>query len=391
MPRTPEAHVAPAVLVWARRSIGLDTAVAAQKMNVAEARLLAWEGGSTRPSIAKLRKAANVYKRPIAVFFLPEPPADFDAMRDFRRIPDSEEVDWSPQLHVEYRRAHHQREVAIELHEVAGEEPATVAVPEPNTNPERLASQIRTLLRVSLASQQQWRSEYDALNGWVQAVEDAGVLVIQTSRIELAEMRGFSIAEQPMPVIALNGSDSVRGRIFTLMHEMAHIVLRSGGLCDLHEGDTRESRALEAFCNQVAAAVLLPRDEFIATALEFATSYDEWQESRLGELAVQFGVSKEVVLRRLVTLELASMELYLQRREEYLQAYREARERQEEGPGFVPYLTVKLRDLGRGYVRQVMEAYQRNDISVYDATDFLDMKAKHFPEVQRRALSNEAA
>lgn len=391
VPRTPVAHVAPEVLSWARRSIGFDTAEAARRMNVAESRLLAWESGEARPSIAQLRKASNVYKRPTAVFFLPEPPSDFDAMRDFRRLPDTTEVEWSPQLHVEYRRAQHQREVAIDLREIAGEEPATVAVPDPSSDPEELGKQIRALLGVSLANQREWRNEYDALNGWVEAVEASGVLVIQTSRIDLKEMRGFSFAEQPIPVIALNGSDSVRGRIFTLMHEMAHIVLRSGGLCDLHEGDTRANRALEAFCNQVAAATLLPADDFITAALEVAGDLDDWPETPLGDLAVGFGVSKEVVLRRLVTLDLAPLYLYLRRREEYLRAYQESRERQAEGSGFVPYLTVKLRDLGRGYVRQVMEAYQRNDISVYDATDFLDMKAQHFPEVQRRALGNEAA
>ena len=43
-------------------------------------------GGEAHPSIPQLKKLAGVYKRPLSVFFLPEPPSDFMALRDFRRL-----------------------------------------------------------------------------------------------------------------------------------------------------------------------------------------------------------------------------------------------------------------------------------------------------------------
>lgn len=63
------------VLRWARETAGLTPkAVAAMlKRDVAEA--LAWEAGKAAPTYPQLEKLAYiVYRRPLAAFFLPEPP-----------------------------------------------------------------------------------------------------------------------------------------------------------------------------------------------------------------------------------------------------------------------------------------------------------------------------
>jgi transcriptional regulator with XRE-family HTH domain len=73
------------VLRWARESIGLVPVAAARKIGVPDGRVAEWEAGTAMPTIAQLRKAADVYKRPLGVFFLPETLVDFDTMRDFRR------------------------------------------------------------------------------------------------------------------------------------------------------------------------------------------------------------------------------------------------------------------------------------------------------------------
>ena len=57
-------------------------------------------------------------------------------------------------------------------------------------------------------------------------------MVFQTGEITLEEMRGFTIAERRLPVIVLNAKDSPRGRIFTLMHELTHLMLGQDGVCD---------------------------------------------------------------------------------------------------------------------------------------------------------------
>jgi hypothetical protein len=72
-------------------------------------------GKPATPVIGQLRRIAAVYKRPLAVFFLSQPPRDFDALKDFRRLPDQMLAAPSPELNLEIRRAHVRRETALEL------------------------------------------------------------------------------------------------------------------------------------------------------------------------------------------------------------------------------------------------------------------------------------
>ena len=125
MTKSVEANVEPALLVWARASAGVEIEQAAKKAGVAPDRVLAWEEGRERPTIVQLRNLATAYKRPLAVFYLPEPPKDFQALRDFRRLPGQVAGSQSPELRFEIRRAHDRREIALELCQELGEEPPT--------------------------------------------------------------------------------------------------------------------------------------------------------------------------------------------------------------------------------------------------------------------------
>ena len=89
------------MLRWTRESLNLPINEAAKKIRVRPSKLSAWESGESTPTIGQLRKAAAVYKRPLAVFFLSQPPRDFDALKDFRRLPDPTRAVLSPELNLE--------------------------------------------------------------------------------------------------------------------------------------------------------------------------------------------------------------------------------------------------------------------------------------------------
>jgi transcriptional regulator with XRE-family HTH domain len=231
--------VEPAVLQWARKSAGFhDVSLAAKRLSASENTVTKWEDGSVQPTIKQLRNIAKTYKRPLAVLLLPEPPKDFDALRDFRRIAGSDASTWSPALEGEFRRAVSQREVYLELQEVA---PATLPESTPafsfklTDGSDFTAEKIRAALGIKEWPRSLWSDARELLNRTVTAVEDMGIQVIHTRDVDISEMRGFSIAQWPFPIIAVNGGDWPRPRLFTLLHELAHLGLRDGGLCDLHE------------------------------------------------------------------------------------------------------------------------------------------------------------
>src|SRR5947209_395540 len=100
-----EAFVKPELLAWAREDAGLTLEAAATRIGVKPDRLQACEQGVGRLTVIQLRALSNAYKRPLAFFYLPQPPPKTVTLRDFRRLPDEEVESESPKLRLEIRRA----------------------------------------------------------------------------------------------------------------------------------------------------------------------------------------------------------------------------------------------------------------------------------------------
>jgi Zn-dependent peptidase ImmA (M78 family) len=373
------ALVKPALLFWARKSAGFDIGGAARKLKVSESRVAAWEDGSAEPSLAQLRKMASAYKRPLAVFYLPDPPKGFTTLRDFRTAAKEHSQASSPNLEIEIRRAHQRREAALDLAETVGEEFTPFPVKaEIGSNYLDVAGHIRDVLGIPLATQFRWTEPYAALNSWKRAVEAAGVLVFQTESLPIDQARGFSLSLHPLPVIALNPKETPRGRVFTLFHELAHLALRTGGVCDLHDRPSSgEADRIEAFCNRVAGAALVPQssmvDALAALGLEKET---EWPDETLRLLADHYAVSSDVALRSLVLANRYSASRYAARHA----AFQKAWDSKKRKPGPVPHFRRALGWSGHRFARMALAAYDRQRISSADLTEYLRVKV---PEIDK--------
>ncbi len=204
-----KANVKAELLIWARESAGFSIDDAAKKTQIKPGRLVSWEEGDTQPTIVQLRKLAQIYKRPLAVFYLSAPPKIFDALHDFRHLPDKVQRKESTHLKLEIRLAVYRREIALDLYGMLGEEPpkftGTVSIAD---DPENMADKIRELAGIHYDDQVVWKSEYEAFNTWRAALENLGIIIFQAQKVDLNEMRGFSISETPLPVIVLNTKDS---------------------------------------------------------------------------------------------------------------------------------------------------------------------------------------
>jgi len=387
--------VAPDVLAWARTTAGLSTEAAAKKLAVSEVTLGKWESGDLKPTATQVRKAAAAYHRPFSALLLPEPPEEVAPLADFRRLPTGDDKHWSPALRTAIRQIEAQREALLEVQAASPEsdEPSSEFVTaDPGNEAAKVAERIRVFLSFDSVAAATWTRPYDALNAAVGAVESRGVLVVQVGGVPISEMRGFSIADWPVPVIALNGGDWPRPRLFTLLHEMAHLAYRSSGLCDLHEtaGPThRQSDALEHRCNSVAAAVLMPEQPFLRAATTIGQRDPSWPVEALQSLAGRFGASSEAALLRLIALGRADWSLYSLRKPELDSAYAEARQvqkaKQRERDGGPDHYTVKVGRLGRSYVRTVLEAFDADNISARDVTAFLDVRFDQLPKLRAAA------
>jgi len=388
------AKANPELLRWARETRGFPLDLAAASLDIDKDLLAQVERGEAQLTFAKLRKAADVYKRPLAVFFLPHPPEAKPRVTDFRRLPEAVDHPYSPALLLQMRRLSHKRSVAMRLREFArATDWGFVGSVELNSDPEAVSLRVREILKLPVEASARWRESYARLSGWRNALESAGILVFVVQRVSVSEMRGMSIAEAPFPLIAVNRADSPGARLFSLLHEFGHVLLGRSSLCD--DGDEMdwrnndEAKRVEIFCNALSAAVLMPRAMVLTKADQVRPDRQvRWSEAMLRELADGFGVSSEAMLRRLRDLSLARLDEYemFRRMWQARPAPSPSAGNDDEERNFGEYGHDRvLRTQGKNYVRLVLEALHGEAITAGDAADFLDMKLGHLAALEEHA------
>lgn len=379
---TIEAQVTPEVMKWARESAKLDLPTAAQRIGRSEEEIRDWETGEKRPSLAQARRASEVYRRSLAVFYLPEPPKEFDTLRDFRQLPQGKSREWSPELALLIRRIRCRQEWLREfLVEEGFDRLSFVGSASLSTESASLTGSIHNELGVAMKDQIACHEPRLALNLWAEHAEDAGINICQEGGVDSEEARGFVLADDYAPFIYINSNDSYGGRLFTLIHELVHLWINQPGISNLQDRDEQphspEAR-IERFCNSVAADVLV--DKALLQLHWSQQSQGDLQE-RVHDAAMEFAVSEEVVARRLLELHAISEQDYLALRQYYASRWAEYRKRQKERRGRPRYAMLMAKSNGYRFTRMVFDAYRRDRISGRDASSLLHVKVNNFSKV----------
>jgi Zn-dependent peptidase ImmA (M78 family)/DNA-binding XRE family transcriptional regulator len=391
-----EALVKPHMLKWIREKSGFDLFGAAKRIGIKPEQLKEWEEGSKNPSIKQAIKMAEIYKRPLSLFYLDNPPKDFQpAMKDFRTLPGFP-VTYSPALLLEHRSAVSRRNLVMDLlDESSTGDFSYLGRVSLEKDPEQAGKYIRQILDIDWNLQKKMKDAREALNWWKESIENLNVLVFHTNHqgniVELEEARGFSISEPRFPVIVLNSKDSHAGRIFTLLHELVHLMLNEGGICDCREHALpAQIPHVEMFCNRTAGAVLVPSD--ILMNHEVVIKHQgkgnriRWEDVEIDALSSDFSVSNEVLLRRLLIFKLTSEEFYQLKRKEYSERWERVKKEEQE-KGHPPYYRMKLRQLGKPFARTVFNAYYDRRITLSDVMDYIGVKTGVLKDIEKAAYS----
>ena len=385
MAKSVKALITPEVLKWAReKRIKLEIDYAAKKLKADPERLEAWENGTEQPTFVQLKKIAKLYKTHISIFYLPEPPTDFQPLTDYRVLPEHLAIDEEQiyRLNANIVEAFERRETLIELYELLEQSPPQVTLKiNEGRDPKQAAQKIIQFLEFKREHLQQVNDGYDALRFWKQTIEAKGILVCQTSvnthlSINLKTVRGFCIAQRPLPVIVINPQDSPYGRIFTLIHELVHIalgksIIQNTGFEEVNSPDLDQT---EVFCNHVAGEVLVPKNEL----LEIVNL--ETLEEGLPRISKHFHVSPEVIMRRLQILKKISPRKYQAYRDNQLKKYRNV-PKSPGGPR--PYHKRLLNAFGEYFARTAFTAYYEQKITRAElASAFSNCDTKHLSKIE---------
>lgn len=231
------------------------------------------------------------------------------------------------------------------------------------THDDRAAQEIRSFLNVSIGAQLEAKDDYAALRLWVGSLHQRGVYVLQR-KLGDETVRAFSRAEENQAVVVVDTADTPYARIYSAIHEYCHVILRSTGICDLDD-----HHSVERYCNEVAAAVLLPDalldDERVGVRAAIAAGLDD---EHLIALSRRYRVSQAVLLIRLRDRGSIAQRLYDQ-----LEMSRQARRPGGNSKGGGTYYSTAINRVGRRFARNIFGAVDEGTISRQDAGALLDV------------------
>lgn len=392
MKSEPVLYIQPAVIRWARESIGLSVYDVAAKLKRPIHEIEGWEVGANTPSYAQLEKLAyQIYKRPLAVFFLPAPPEEIPPEREFRTLPDADLLNLSADTHIQIRRAHAYQIALKELFESGN--PAKKCIwkevhllPDASTSVATQAQLIRDSLEVPLESQVTWKHDDYALKQWRQAIENVGIFIFKAP-FKQKEISGFSLLDQEFPLIYLNNGTTKTRQIFSLLHELSHVLISVNGLTKLDKSYIQQlpntERRIEQLCNAIAAEVLIPLSDFEKQTKSLTESIDRISEVQYADLANRYGVSREAILRRFLDQGHVSVPYYEERAKQWAQ--------QQKAGGKGNWYASQNTYLSDRFAKEVVSRHYRNELTVEQASDFLGIKAKNFSGLEQRILQGGAS
>ena len=251
-----KAPVNPKVLIWARQQAGFKLEEVVEKINlkrVSKIDIEKWENGEEFPLFADLEKLAITYKRPSAMFFFNEPPEE-NIQKDFRG---GIEEYISPKIRYLVRKAKilqiNLKELLGEINPKRSEENYLLDKIDKKQNINYIIQQVRNELGISIEIQKSWKNTKIALDTWRNVLENKGIFIFKNAfredKEEPYKKDGFCIYNEQYPIIYLNNSSSKTRQIFTIFHELAHLILGKNGISFRSQGSF-ENNQEEIFCNR---------------------------------------------------------------------------------------------------------------------------------------------
>ena len=386
MAKSIPAIVTPEVLQWARGLDRITIDEIAQKLNVNVAKVGAWENGSEHPSLVQAKKLAKQYRVPFAFFYLPDIPKKAKRLEkyDFRTFGNWGVPEMSRELRWFLRDIEDRRDIMIDLYREAETIPTAFTLSiSPETIEESFAEQIRNFLSLTAAVQIKFRKPEAALSYCISSLEKQDFLIFQAAGIPSEEMRGVSIAYDTFPIIALNRKDEPSARLFTLLHELVHILTRTSGICNDMSQDSVQTEKSELFCNKIAGLALVPTAQLnnnknIGLIRKYGIN-----DSYVSALARDFAVSREVILHRLWDIDLIQKSDYFDILNRYTEEYRTYKQKKKTD-GFLPPALNKGTQVGKLYAKAVMSAYHAEKLTPRETSNYLlGLHVKHFEAVER--------
>jgi Zn-dependent peptidase ImmA (M78 family) len=251
-----------------------------------------------------------------------------------------------------------------------------------NTNVFDLIKLVRNFLNIDFQTQKSWENFDEAIEKWRNVLITFGIYIFKDA-FRNNKYSGFSLYDKNYPVILINNTIPKARQIFTIFHEISHLLFKAGGVDLLEESFFNRLQAdyyaIEQMCNKFAGEFLLP-------IAEFKDNFPAFNEGNLTKMANAYKVSREVILRKYLDSNLVSSETYNMYTKKWLKEYLDSRENKKDNKSRGNHYNTKRAYLGEYYVNLVFSHYYQGRIDMEVLANYLDEKVSNIPTFEGYVL-----
>lgn len=376
--------ITPSVLNWAMGESGYTKESLAHDLKIPSETLRGWLEEGRQPSLTEFRKLVSLLKRTPSTFLLPSPPDQSGFTIQFRRPTKAGRSLLLRKERHAIREARRIQEAISWITNQLDEQLSELPQYSISNDVETVAHSIRFQLTSNLNGSfgESWQDTKDAWEDWRAAVERAGILVFQFP-LGKEGVGGFSLWDKKAPLIAVNTAWNSAARIFSLLHELGHLVTRTSSAClELRGHSIHGSQDhIERWCEQFAAAVLIPADSLRQFLQNYFKPLSIKQVTNLEDakrVASYFKASLRSSVLRLIELNLASWSLY-----EEIPPISDEKKKGGGGSGRVRG-QIKEDQYGERTVDLFVRALNEEILDRSKVLDYLDIPDSYLDKIQQR-------
>ncbi|MCM1160129.1 MAG: ImmA/IrrE family metallo-endopeptidase [Roseburia sp.] len=346
-----------------------------------------WLDGTKKPTFNQIEDFSKKANIPLGYFFLQTPPVEQIDLLEYRTVDSIQSANPSRNLidtihemeNIQEWMKTYRQDLGFDKLSIVGSMKRIHKI-------DIIVDRIRRDLELDDAWYERNKDAREAFNYIRTQLEVCGVVVMMSGivgknthrALDVDEFRAFAMVDDWAPLIFINTADSNGARLFSLLHEVAHIWLGRNDLFNDRQSQISGVSDIEMICNAVAGELIVPKNVF----LNKWDMYDMDIFEKITELARYFRCGETIIARKAIDCKKIGQSIYNQVAKTAIENYKQMKENEQTDGGNY-YNTMGSR-LDGCFIRALCESINMGRTTYTEAYRLTNTSRKTFSEVAQR-------